>query len=383
MQTDAFAIQEDRRARDLFALWAMWIVVGTLLLWMLSGENAGRYILYVLPPLLIIVHLVLNRFRLPLDGAGLIALALYSLAVLATLAVNPGLGFYAQRDLLIIFGYIFIFSLHMEAPAVTADVVLLGLVGGLLIEAQRQGVSFVVDFSGSRGILESGLAFPLGVVLIYHMNERRWGRALITAMIFVIAFKRIAMVGVLAAVALDFLTHRLSQAASRRLFAAAVVLACLVALFSTMIFGELGTLAGSVSSNAVSLGRYSFAEALWAHLSQGGMAHWLFGFGPGAADAWLAHKDILANPHNDWLKILVDYGAFGLLLLHGVLAVLFPRTRLGNMLYLYAAVLMITDNTLIYLFHFAVVFLISRIPPTAMAVHAAGRPRPAVGHQAL
>jgi hypothetical protein len=383
MQTDAFAIREDRRARYLFARWAMWIVVGTLLLWMLSGENAGRYILYALPPLLIIVHLVLNRFRSPLDGAGLTALALYSLAVLASLAVNPSLGFYTQRDLLIIFGYILVFNLHMEAPPVTADVVLLGLVGGLLIEAQRQGVSFVVDFSGSRGILESDLAFPLGVVLIYHMNERRWGRALVTAVVFIIAFKRIAMVGVLAAVALDFLAHRLSQAASRRVFAAAVVLACLIALFSTMIFGELGTLAGGLSSNAVSLGRYSFAEALWAHWSQGGMAHWLFGFGPGAADAWLAHKDMLANPHNDWLKILVDYGAFGMLLLSGVLAVLFPRTRLGNMLYLYAAILMITDNTLIYLFHFAIVFLISRIPPTAKAGHPARRSWPAFSHQAL
>ena len=383
MQTDAFTIRESHQARDLFALWAVWIVVTTLLVWQLSGANIGRYILYALPTLLVVVHLVLNRFRPHLDGAGLTALAIYSLVVVATLAVNPSLGFYAQRDLLIIVGYIVIFSLYVEAPAITADIVLAGLIAGLLVEAGQQGVSTVIDFSGSRGVLESIFAFPLGVVLIYHLNERRWGRALITAIFFVIAFKRIAMVGVVAAVALDFLARRLSQAARRRLFVAAVVLACVTALFSTRIFGELGSLAGGVNSNAVSLGRYSFAEALWAHWSQGGMAHWLFGFGPGSADAWLAHKDILANPHNDWLKILFDYGAFGLVLLHGVLAVLFPATRLGNKLYLYAAILMITDNTLIYLFYFAVVFLISRIPPATPAVHAVTQPWPAYGQRAL
>ncbi len=44
---------------------------------------------------------------------------------------------------------------------------------------------------------------------------------------------------------------------------------------------------------------------------------------------------------------------------------------------------MITDNTLIYLFQFAVVFLISRIPPAAPAVHAARQSWPVFGRQAL
>ena len=383
MQTDAFTIRESQRARDLFALWAQWIVVVIMLLWQFADGTGARYVLYLLPPLLIVIHLALNRFRPQLQHAGLIALALYTVAVLASLAINPGLGAYTQRDLLIVFGYILVFCLYMEAPAATADVVLLGLIGALAIEAYQQGISTAVDFTNSVGILESPLAFPLGVVLIYYLKERRWGRALIAGIFFFVAFKRIAMLGVMAAFALDFLTRRRSPAASRRIFFAVVVFACLAALFSTQVFAELGNLVGITSTNQVSLGRYDIAEELWTRWRPGGLAHHLFGFGPGAADAWLVFRGIEANPHNDWLKILFDYGAFGLVLMQGVLAALFPKTRLGNKLYLYSAILMVTDNTFIYMFHFAVVFLISRISPTEKPVQVPVRPWPALGQQAL
>ena len=354
-----------------------------LLLWLFFAKTNARHVVYLLPPLLIAIHLVLHRFRLHLNHASLVALALYTLAVVASLAVNPSLGPLTQRDLLIVFGYILVFCLYMEAPAVTADIVLLGLIGGLAIEAQRQGISFVVNFTKSDGILELALAFPLGVVLIYYLTERRWGRVLIAGFFFFVAFKRIAMVGVLAAFALDFLTHRLSQPARRGFFIAAVVFACLAALFSEAVFSELGKLLGIASDNQVSLGRYAIAQELWARWWPGGLTHWLFGFGPGSADAQLVYRGELTNPHNDWLKILFDYGAFGLLLLHGVLAALFPKTRLGNMLYLYSAVLMITDNTFIYMFHFAAVFLISRIPPAERSVQASEPPWHALSRQPL
>ena len=367
MQTDGFAIEESRRANDLFARWAVWIVVATILAWESAGESSGRYIIYTVPPLLVIVHLALSRFRPQLDAAPLVALGLYSLAVFASLAVNPHVNAFTQRDLLIIFGYIVVFCLYLKAPAAIADVLLVGLSLGLLIEARREGVTLDISFAGSQGIVESVLAFPLGALLIYYLSQRRWGRALLTGLVFLVAFKRIALIGVGAAVALDFLTRHLSVVARRRMFIAVVIFGCLFALFSVRVFDELATLLGSDSSNAISLGRYQIATELWTKFSQGDGLHWLFGYGPGAADTWVAQMDQvdeLRNPHNDWLKILVDYGAFGLILWNGILARFFPANRLGNQLYLYAGVLMITDNTLIYLFHFAVAFLISRIEPS-------------------
>ena len=59
----------------------------------------------------------------------------------------------------------------------------------------------------------------------------------------------------------------------------------------------------------------------------------------------------------------------------------FQANRLGNQLYLYAGVLMITDNTLIYLFHFAVAFLISRIEPSRQADPLIRHQQPAYGRQ--
>jgi hypothetical protein len=44
---------------------------------------------------------------------------------------------------------------------------------------------------------------------------------------------------------------------------------------------------------------------------------------------------------------------------------------------------MITDNTLIYLFYFAVVFLISRIPPAPQAARTTGSAWPSFGRRAF
>jgi O-antigen ligase len=381
MQTETFAIQESERAGARFAEWALWIIVAMVVAWDYFGDSDSRYIIYALPLLLVAVHLVLYSFRPRLDGGGLMALGLYTVAVIASLAVNPGLDIYAQRNLLIIFGYFVILSLYLRAPAWTADVVLLGIIAGLAIEISRAGIVLNFEVFSSQGMIESSLAFPLGLVLIYYLNERQWGRALIAAIVLVVGSKRIAMAGVLAAVALDVLSYRLSPVARRRLFFAAVVLCIAAALFSEQVFKELGALA-NIDSNEVSLGRYSFASELWARFSPTGLRHWLFGLGPGSADAWLVHQGILLNPHNDWLKILFEYGIFGLVLLLAAFAALFPRTRFGNKLFLYTAVLMITDNTLIYLYHFAVVFLISRIvpPPAGRAV---AQQATSLGHQVV
>jgi hypothetical protein len=90
---------------------------------------------------------------------------------------------------------------------------------------------------------------------------------------------------------------------------------------------------------------------LWNQLKAGQMANWIFGFGPGAADAWVTSYFRLGNPHNDWLKILFDYGTFGFLSLHAILFLTLTRHRLGIMIYLYSATLMMTDNVFIYMFH--------------------------------
>ena len=326
MQTEAFAIEDATRANGLFATWAAWIIVGALIVWAYSGEGIGRYVLYTVPLFLVAVHLVLNRLRPRLDGASLIALGLYALAVFASFAVNPHPGPFAERDLLIIFGYIVIFCLYLEAPAAVADVVLFGLSGGLLIEAQRKGVSFDINFADSQGMVESVLAFPLGGLSLYYLSDRRWGRALIAGLVFLVAFKRIALVGVGMVVLLDLVTRHLSIAGRRRVFVAFVILACFLALSSEWLFNELATLSGTDSSNAASLGRTEIAVVLWTNFLHGGELHHLFGFGPGAADTWVAKTGLLENPHNDWLKILVDYGAFGVLFWIAILAKLFPRT---------------------------------------------------------
>ncbi len=380
MQTDPPTIEDNEPAGAFFAQWALWTILIVVLAWDNLSTSNARYLIYALSPLLVIVHLVLYRFRPRLDGAGLTALALYAVAAAASLMVNPHPGLFTQRDLLIIFGYFVLLSLHLRAPRATADIVLIGLIAGLALEIAQRGITLDFAVFGPQGMIESNLAFPLGVLLLYYLSRRQWGRALIAAIFLIVGSKRIAIIGVLAAVGLDMLIHRLSPVPRRRLFLAAVILCAVVALFSEMAFTWLAQIAHT-DVYQFSLGRYSFASVLWDRLSPAQWSHWLFGFGPGGADGWLAHQGIEVNPHNDWLKILFDYGFFGLALLIAAFGALFPRTRLGNMLYLYTAVLMITDNTFIYLYHYAILFLIIRIVPEP-ARRAVAEPRPMLGPQA-
>jgi hypothetical protein len=139
-----------------------------------------------------------------------------------------------------------------------------------------------------------------------------------------------------------------------------VVLLSAIAIASIYLFEDVANnleLEDS-SADAVSLGRYDIALMLWDRLHHSGPLNWLIGFGPGAADAIVENYTILQNPHNDWLKILFDYGAIGFVAIHSILFANLARHRLGLMIYIYTATLMVTDNVFIYMFYHAYVALI-------------------------
>jgi O-antigen ligase len=146
----------------------------------------------------------------------------------------------------------------------------------------------------------------------------------------------------------------LKSRSTRRLLALLIVAALsIAAIFSTQLFETAADNLALQDSDAagVSVGRYDLAVMLWNQMKAAQTANWIFGFGPGAADSWVTSYFILGNPHNDWLKILFDYGIFGFFCLHAIWFLTLTRHRLGIMIYLYSATLMMTDNVFIYMFH--------------------------------
>jgi hypothetical protein len=113
-------------------------------------------------------------------------------------------------------------------------------------------------------------------------------------------------------------------------------------------FGHLGL---QITGEAFYAGRGLGTEALYASLRDKTFVQFLFGSGPGACDAaMISSSGGTMLTHNDWLRIYYDYGIAGSFVFTACLASLYAFSRVTLVLGCAFAVLMSTDNVLIYLF---------------------------------
>lgn len=341
--------------------------IATLCLWQLFKDTSLKYILYFMPPVFLLINVVIQRGVLDVDPRAATALCLYAVMSMASLAATSKFDFFAQRDTIIICGYLALFALPIRVLPSLADGVLVTLIAACLVVAYNDGVVLQFDLLGSKGIMETNLAFPIGILLIYYVFDRSWTRALITFALFFITFKRIAILAFMVVLAIEFVIWVTADRLSRRFVATSIALsACIASVFMIEIVEYLAFYLNidGINAAALSLGRTNFAAPLWEQIHAGSIDNLLFGFGPGGADRalWVVRSG--ANPHNDWLKVLFEYGYIGLILFHVVMYMMFPRGRVGTALYIYTAIIFTTDNTLIYMQYFAFVALIAHLPFT-------------------
>lgn len=354
-----------QRSEILNAWWCTATVFVIMIAWTLFQETPGKYIIYALPFIIPALYWVGQFGKLRIYGSGLFVFAAYTTIAVMSLLYNGPSGYYSYRDVLIIGGYLLLFAVYIRTPAVIADLSLVTLALALTVEAAKNGIGLNVDFAASQGIIESALAFPLGIVFLYYIHERKWSHALIAFVFLFLAFKRMALVAAFAAAFMDLAFRSIGAKGINRFVAALFVVMCsVVALYLYEIFEFVADnfLPESVNANKVSLGRWDWASVLWNHIDQHGYSYKLIGFGPGASDHLIGlHEGKENNPHNDWLKLLFDYGVIGFIGGHVALYVTLARNSLGVMLYTYTAILMMTTNPLVYMFYFVFAFLVVRI----------------------
>ncbi|MFE1601183.1 O-antigen ligase family protein [Methylobacterium sp. ID0610] len=375
------ALRDDPRV----GFWTAVVIAAILAVWRLgsfadaSGGSQTKYILYVLPLACLVAQVCARRFVVPISAPGLQAVGLYLLAVGASLAVSRSTNAFTLRDVLIIATYLLMFGVSWSASP--REVLAMGITCFvcMAIEAFQDGISFNVDILDSDGILESVMAFPLGVIVLYCIRTRRLGPGILATLLFFAAYKRIAILAVIGVVAFEWGLALVGLAHRRRAVATtAVIVLSILSLFSARLFEFAAVLIGGehVSANSVSLGRFEFAQAIWRQLDAAPLLALLFGHGPGSADSFVqAAIDNASNPHNDWLKIFVDYGVFGFVVMHLVLRRIFAGGAFATSVHLYTVIVMMTDNVLIYTFHHAIVLVVMR----AAAPLAARATRPAMG----
>ncbi|TDH57866.1 O-antigen ligase domain-containing protein [Dankookia rubra] len=345
-----------------------------------GGGGPIKYVLYSLPITLgFVYYCVFGSVSSRISWHGALAFLLYATVSMLSLASNTLHGFYSVRDIAIISGYLSMYVFWFRAPAWCVDAALLTLAlciaidsawrigsapnlfaGGFygflgLSEASQQGLF------GSNGILESSFAFPVGAIALYYFSHRKRQKFLFSLVLLFIAFKRIAFAGIVLALCFDVVVSPIISQKSRKFLAATiVVLVSLTAIFTTQIFEGIADLLDleETNANSVSLGRYDIAVKLWTELESAPLMNYVVGFGPGSADQ-ISTENFNLNPHNDWLKIIIDYGVIGFVVFHLVFLIITRVSRLGIMIYLYNATLMVTDNVLIYMIYHPFLVLIA------------------------
>jgi hypothetical protein len=113
------------------------------------------------------------------------------------------------------------------------------------------------------------------------------------------------------------------------------------------------SLRSGVHIEAIMLGRHAIGVEMTRAIDSRSAVESLIGAGPGCADAVasMVTRDTLTLPHNDWLKLLYDYGIVGSLLIMTFIALVCSSSKPGAIIALANGTIMITDNVQMYLYY--------------------------------
>ena len=211
--------------------------------------------------------------------------------------------------------------------------------------------SEITDISllNSTSLLESTLAFPLGIFAVFYLSQKRFFLAGINIVLMVLAFKRIVLLGVI----VSFFAMLLPKWLKRILVNPFTVTALII--FSMVVFTELAS--GEydqfiqkhlgVSTNYLLMGRQGLWDKALDAVKYNPADFIIYGVGHSEVTSILQKKlggDVLL--HSDFLLILLEHGYILLGLFTYLLVA--QKTFKERYLSLYLAVLFLSDNVLIY-----------------------------------
>jgi hypothetical protein len=178
--------------------------------------------------------------------------------------------------------------------------------------------------------------------------------------------KRIGVIAILVGLASVFLFRRakaLKRRRNRFIFLLATLGAINIVASNMIEITEYSyySLRTSVPIEEIMLGRYAIGSEITRVIDNRSPVESLIGFGPGGADALATRVSTgtLKEPHNDWLKILYDYGVLGSIAITVFIALVFSTSAVGAVIAIASAILMTTDNVVMYLYYqFPIVLMV-------------------------
>jgi hypothetical protein len=339
------------------------------------AESLGslRYVVYAVPPILV-ASLMLQRTPTSNMAAMVYFLAYLSLAPLGYLIGVKDTDFFFNNFIimvLIIVSFVPTINVGVEHIRVVflCSVVYFVLAYSL---TEHGGVRlFHILESGTGSGLEDGydnhqggLLGPIYAVFLYAIGAKI--QFLLALVMSLLGGKRIGVVAILVGLASIFLFRKAAALKKRRnrFIFLLVALGVINIAGSNMFYLSQYTyesLSMSVPIEEIMLGRYAIGSEMARVIDSRSAVESLIGFGPGGADslATLVSSGTLKEPHNDWLKIHYDYGILGSIAMTVFIALVFSTSATGAVIAIASAILMTTDNVVMYFFYqFPIVLMV-------------------------
>lgn len=279
-------------------------------------------------------------------------------ALLLSVAAAEAISARTIRDACVIVTSVLILAGPQLVDRTAVQRTMLALLCSLAVQGANGRLQYVsaFDLAGSEGLLESELSFTFAVALIFFTYRRKklWAALCLAAMI--LTFKRMAFIALgtsFVALSIYYLvwpgqTSRLARFIYLAMF---VAITAAVALSADKLFEFVATnFFPEQSANQLSFGRFNMLNWSMQYFQAGPILNQLFGYGPGRINElfFQVWRPGFEHAHNDYMKILFDYGWVGFSLILFAFIALFSR-NVPTMAAGYATMLIfMTDNTLIY-----------------------------------
>src|SRR6266436_8578323 len=339
------------------------------------GESLGslRYLVYAVPPILV-ASLTLQSSPTSNKAATVFFLTYLSLAPLGYLTGVKDTDFFFNNFIimvLIIVSFVPTINVGIEHIRV---VFLCSLAYFFLAYSltEHGGVRlFQILESGTGSGLEDGydnhqggLLGPIYAVFLYAIGAKI--QFLLALVMSLLGGKRIGVIAILVGLASIFLFRKAAALKIRRnrfIFLLATLGVINIAGSNMFYLSQYSyeSLRMTVPIEEIMLGRYAIGSEMTRIIDSRSAVESLIGFCPGGADALatLVSSGTLKEPHNDWLKILYDYGILGSIAITAFIALVFSTSATGAVIAIASAILMTTDNVVIYLFYqFPIVLMV-------------------------
>lgn len=211
---------------------------------------------------------------------------------------------------------------------------------------------------------QGGVVGPIYAVFFYAIGAKL--QFLLAVVMSLLGGKRIGIVAILVGVLATVLFRNVKALKRRRnrflaLLGALGIINIVASNLTSISEYEYRSMRMSVSIDEVMLGRYEIGSEMNRAMNTRPLVESLIGSGTGSGDAlaWTASDGILDQPHNDWLKILYEYGIVGSFIITTFMALIFSTSATGAVIAIGMATMMSTDNVLIYLYYqFPIVLMV-------------------------